>query len=45
MYVLANRLDVYVSITATSRVTARSATSGAACRYCEHLVKIRKPAA
>ena len=48
MYVLASRLDVYVGITATSRVTARTATSGAACRYCrcwEHLVKIRKPAA
>ena len=45
MYVLANRLDVYVGITATSRVTARTATSGAACRYREHLVKIRKPAA
>ena len=45
MYVLANRLDVYVGITATSRVTACTATSGAACRYWEHLVEIRKPAA
>ena len=44
MYVLASRLDVYVGITATSRVTARTATSGAACRYWEHLVEIRKPA-
>ena len=46
-YVLASRLDVYVGITATatSRVTARTATSGAACRYWEHLVEIRKPAA
>ena len=45
MYVLADRLDAYVGITATSRVTTRTATSGAACRYWEHLVKIRKPAA
>ena len=45
MYVLASRLDAFVGITATSRVTARTATSGAACRYWEHLVKIRKPAA
>ena len=36
VYVLASRLDVYVGITATSRVTARKATSGAACRYWEH---------
>ena len=33
IYVLASRLDVYVGITATSRVTARTASSGAACRY------------
>ena len=39
-----NRLGAYVGITATSRVTARTATSGAACRYWEHLVEIRKPA-
>ena len=46
MYVLASsRLDVYVGITATSRVTARTATSGVACRYWERLVEIRKPAA
>ena len=45
IYVLAHRLDAYVSITATSRVTARTATSGAACRYWDHLVEIRKPAA
>ena len=45
MYVLASRLDIYVGTTATSRVTARTATSGAACRYWEHLVEIRKPAA
>ena len=45
MYVLASRLDVYVGITATSRVTARTVTSGASCRYWEHLVEIRKPAA
>ena len=45
MYVLASRLDTYVGIAATSRVTARTATSGAARRYWEHLVKIRKPAA
>ena len=45
MYVLASRLDVYVGITTTSRVIARMATSGAACRYWEHLVEIRKPAA
>ena len=45
MYVFASRLDIYVGIMATSRVTARTATSGAACRYWEHLVDIRKPAA
>ena len=45
MYVFASRLEVYVGITATSRVTARTATSGAACRYWEHPVEIRKPAA
>ena len=45
MYVLASRLDVYVGITAASKVTARTATSGAACHYWEHLVEIRKPAA
>ena len=45
VYVLASRLDVYVGITATSRVTACTATSGAACRYWEHLVEIRKLAA
>ena len=45
VHVLASRLDVYVGITATSSVTARTATSGAACRYWEHLVEIRKPAA
>ena len=45
IYVLASRLDVYVVITATSRVIARTATSGAACRYWDHLVEICKPAA
>ena len=45
MYVLASRLDTYVGIAATSRVTARTATSGAASRYWEHLVEIREPAA
>ena len=45
MYVLANRLGAYVGTMATSRVTARTATSGAACRYWEHLVEIRKPEA
>ena len=45
MYVLASRLDVYVGITNTSRANPRTATSGAACRYWEHLVEIRKPAA
>ena len=45
MYVLASRLDVYVGITNTSRATSRTAASGAACRYWEHLVEIRKPAA
>ena len=34
-----------MGITATSRVTARVVTSGAARRYWEHLVEIRKPAA
>ena len=29
----------------TSMATSRTAASGAACRYWEHLVKIRKPAA
>ncbi len=43
MYVLASRLDVYVGITATSRAGARTASSGAACRYWEHLVEIRRP--
>ena len=45
VYVLASRLDVHMGITATSRVTARTAASGAACRYWKHLEEIRKPAA
>ena len=45
MYVLASRLDVYVGITATARAGPRAANAGAACRYWEHLVEIRRPAA
>ena len=47
VYIPASHLDVYVGIgtTATSRVTARTVASGASCRYWQHLVDIRKPAA
>ena len=45
MYVLASRLDVYVGITATARAGPHAAGAGAACRYWEHLVEIRKPTA
>ncbi len=43
MYVLGSRSDVYVGITGTARKSRQSASSGAACRYWEHLVEIRAP--